>query len=156
MATEQIRAIACQLRNLASELEQMPDAVELPGNIERAVRKLARISLPESVPAPVSMARIAEIVAREQHIELREMRSKNRRAKVVFARQVACFLIREMRQDSYPAIGDYFRRDHSTVINGVQLVAERVAEHPGFAQQLRALRQLIVNIEEEGLDGNAA
>lgn len=55
------------------------------------------------------------------------------------ARQLAMYLIREMTNLSYPAIGDYFRRDHGTVMHACKAVANRMDVDPAFRAKVAAI-----------------
>ena len=56
------------------------------------------------------------------------------------ARQIAMYLCRELTEESYPAIGRAFHRDHSTVIAACQKCEKRIEGSGAFADQIEAIR----------------
>lgn len=64
---------------------------------------------------------IAE-VARGFKVTVDDIMGRSYRRRVTIARACAMAIVRQGTDLSYPAIGDIFDRDHSTVINAVQKV----------------------------------
>lgn len=58
-------------------------------------------------------------------------------------RMIAMFLAREMTKMSYPALGMFFSRDHSTIINAVRRIPKMMASDPLLAQQVAGCREII-------------
>jgi chromosomal replication initiator protein len=75
---------------------------------------------------------IQKTVADFFHIRLADLKSKKRTQHIAFCRQVAMYLCRKMTDSSFPAIGDGFGRDHSTVIHAHNLIARRIANDSAF------------------------
>jgi chromosomal replication initiator protein len=75
---------------------------------------------------------IQKTVADFFHIRLADLKSKKRTQHIAFCRQVAMYLCRKMTDSSFPAIGEAFGRDHSTVIHGHNLIARRIANDSAF------------------------
>jgi chromosomal replication initiator protein len=53
--------------------------------------------------------------------------NESRRSRVVTARHMVWYIYRQMTAMSYPEIGRYFGKDHSTIIHGVQVFSERIS-----------------------------
>src|SRR5216684_2899834 len=66
------------------------------------------------------------------HIRLTELKSKKRTQHIAFCRQVAMYLCRKLTESSFPAIGEAFGRDHSTVIHDCNLIARRIGNDSAF------------------------
>jgi chromosomal replication initiator protein len=66
------------------------------------------------------------------HIRLTELKSKKRTQHIAFCRQVAMYLCRKLTDSSFPAIGEAFGRDHSTVIHAYNLIARRISNDSAF------------------------
>ena len=66
------------------------------------------------------------------YIRLADLKSKKRTQHIAFCRQVAMYLCRKMTDSSFPAIGEAFGRDHSTVIHAHNLIARRIANDSAF------------------------
>ena len=75
---------------------------------------------------------IQKTVADFFHIRLADLKSKKRTQHIAFCRQVAMYLCRKMTESSFPAIGEAFGRDHSTVIHAHNLIARRIANDSAF------------------------
>jgi chromosomal replication initiator protein len=77
------------------------------------------------------------------HIKLSDLRSKKRTQPIALGRQVAMYLCRKLTECSFPAIGEHFGRDHSTVIHAYNLISKRVSDDPAFRQTIEKIeRQL--------------
>jgi chromosomal replication initiator protein len=66
------------------------------------------------------------------HIRLADLKSKKRTQHIAFCRQVAMYLCRKKTDSSFPAIGEAFSRDHSTVIHAHNLIARRIGNDSAF------------------------
>ncbi|MBC7287863.1 MAG: chromosomal replication initiator protein DnaA, partial [Armatimonadetes bacterium] len=77
----------------------------------------------------VSMAEIAETVAKRFGMDVEDLVGPKRQKEIMWARQVAIYLCRELTDCSLAAIGEFFGgRDHSTVLHSYNKVAERLAD----------------------------
>jgi chromosomal replication initiator protein len=102
----------------------------------------AREALHDLIPfqnAKVGIEAIQKAVAVYFHVQLFDLMSKRRTQHLAFCRQVAMYLCRELTDSSFPAIGDRFGRDHSTVIHAHNLIAHRVADDAPFRDLLDRL-----------------
>ena len=75
---------------------------------------------------------IIEIVARVMDIPVEELVGPNRKPRVNEAREMAIYLIRTLCQISYPAIGCYFNRNHSTMIISYKKMQEKLSKDPSL------------------------
>ncbi|UCH34333.1 MAG: chromosomal replication initiator protein DnaA [Armatimonadota bacterium] len=92
---------------------------------------------------PVSISLIQEVVAEHFHIGLSDMTARKRTREVVFPRQLAMYLARELLNASFPEIAKRFGgKDHSTVIHACNKVRERAQADP----QLRAVLNELTNV----------
>jgi chromosomal replication initiator protein len=73
------------------------------------------------------------------HVRLIDLMSRRRTQHLALCRQVAMYLCRELTDDSFPAIGERFGRDHSTVIHAHNLIAHRVTDDSPFRDLLDKL-----------------
>lgn len=94
----------------------------------------------------MSRIRIASVqvaVARYYGSKLDEMLSDVRQREVAWPRQVAMYLARELTGQSYPLIGKWFHRDHSTVLHGVRQVARRAEKSQTLRKELDTLMKML-------------
>ncbi len=76
-------------------------------------------------PGP-TMAEIALEVAERCQITVADMRSPTRARRVSWPRQEAMARIRDLGGRSYPQIGAFFNRDHTTAMHSVKRHRERM------------------------------
>jgi chromosomal replication initiator protein len=71
-----------------------------------------------------------------------ELLSPARTARISLARQIAMYLVRELTDESLPAIGRHFGgRDHTTVMHACRRTAARIATDSGTRDAVDALRR---------------
>ncbi|MBI4277784.1 MAG: chromosomal replication initiator protein DnaA [Armatimonadetes bacterium] len=106
--------------------------------------ELAAEALKEMLPAgrsqPVTIPAIQKAVAEVFGIRTEEMRAKRRTKGVVFPRQVAMYLARELTDASLPRIGDEFGgRDHTTVIHACARVRHALEHDPHLEATVKSI-----------------
>jgi chromosomal replication initiator protein len=85
---------------------------------------------------PVSISQIQQVVALHFNLTVEQLSEARRTRDLVFARQTAMFLAREMLQSSFPEIAREFGgKDHSTVIHACSKIKGMIDRD----QQVRAL-----------------
>lgn len=94
----------------------------------------------------ITIELIQSVVASHFGINVSDMKAKKRTRSLVFPRQVAMYLARELTDSSLPQIGEEFGgRDHSTVIHAYEKVKAEAQSDPALSQTLRELAQKIQN-----------
>ena len=71
--------------------------------------------------------KIVQAVAESYGIRLEDIFNKNQSREFVTPRQVAMFLCRQNLKMSFTKIGDYFKRDHSTVMSSIKRVRKELS-----------------------------
>jgi len=95
---------------------------------------------------PATSDQIKRIVADAYGLDCSQLESKSRSANVLWPRQVAMYLAREVSEQPLPEIGRSFGgRNHSTVINACKRVQQRIASDPQEALAIRALERRITS-----------
>lgn len=69
---------------------------------------------------------LVQLVTKKHGVSFSEIQSKRRRPRLVRARDELCYLIRENLPWSFPEIGHFVNRDHSTVFQAVRRHKERI------------------------------
>jgi Bacterial dnaA protein helix-turn-helix len=82
----------------------------------------------------VSLALVLSEVSLQMHVPAPVILSRGRNQRIDFVRQVAMYLSRRVSGVSYPAIGAFFNRDHSTAIHAEGVIARRLECEPVFAR----------------------
>jgi chromosomal replication initiator protein len=84
---------------------------------------------PQGEAAEVSIKRIQDLVAERFNLSLEELCGDRRSQNIVYPRQVAMYLSRELTDSSLPRIGKEFGgRDHTTVIHATSKIARLIRE----------------------------
>jgi chromosomal replication initiator protein len=105
-----------------SSLTGRPMTVELAQEVLKDV-------FPQGEAAEVSIRRIQEAVSERFSISLNELTGEKRSQNIVYPRQVAMYLSRELTDSSLPKIGKEFGgRDHTTVIHATSKIARLIRE----------------------------
>ena len=105
-----------------SSLTGRPMTVELSQEVLKDV-------FPQGEAAEVSIRRIQETVSERFNISLNELTGERRSQSIVYPRQVAMYLSRELTDSSLPKIGKEFGgRDHTTVIHATSKIARLIRE----------------------------
>jgi chromosomal replication initiator protein len=105
-----------------SSLTGRPMTVELAQDVLKDV-------FPQGEQAAVSIDKIQELVADRFSLSLDELCGDRRSQNIVYPRQVAMYLSRELTDSSLPKIGKQFGgRDHTTVIHATSKIARLIRE----------------------------
>jgi chromosomal replication initiator protein len=84
---------------------------------------------PQGEAAEVSIRRIQELVSERFQLSMDELCGDKRSQSIVYPRQVAMYLSRELTDSSLPKIGKEFGgRDHTTVIHATSKIARLIRE----------------------------
>lgn len=89
------------------------------------------------IMVPISPDDIAEGVALQYQVSIEELRSKKRNRHISEARSVAMYLTRELTCCGFIQIGDYYFRDHSTVVLAYGTVIKRIESDDVFRPAIK-------------------
>ena len=89
---------------------------------------------------------ILQVLSERYHIKADTIRSPDRAQHVAFVRMVGMYLTRKLTKWTYPAIAEFYQRDHSTVISAWNKIARLQLERPMFRQELE---RLVAEIQAE-------
>lgn len=94
--------------------------------------------------AEITAEKIIEIVSVEYDVPVTDMKSKKRQKKIVNARQIAMFLLKNRLDLNLTTIGGLFcGKDHSTVISSIRKVEGKMEESKVFKGEIDRLKQNI-------------
>src|SRR6266705_1973814 len=114
------REISTNIRELEGALTRVVAFSSLTGRpmtVDLAQDVLKDV-FPQGEAAQVSIERIQEIVCERFSLTLEELCSHKRSQYIVYPRQVAMYLSRELTDSALPKIGEHFGdRDHTTVLH---------------------------------------
>jgi chromosomal replication initiator protein len=92
---------------------------------------------------------IKKSVAEFYGLKTSDLQDKKRNKEVVFPRQIAMFLVKDLTDHSFPEIGDSFgNRDHTTVIHACKKIKEEIKNNTIIKHNIEQIRR---KIENQGL-----
>ena len=106
-----------------------------------ALEYLLRDTIEQENQTALTIEGIQRMVAEYYDIRLGDMTSKQRPQNIAFPRQVAMYLCREMTDQSLPAIGNGFGRNHATVLHAHRSVGGKMKKDSGLRQTILSLQQ---------------
>ena len=87
---------------------------------------------------------ILNVCADFYRIKLDDLLSSSRKKEVVKVRNIAIYLCRELTTLSFPAIGDYFNKDHTSIIYSVNKIAKLSKdEEPELMEDIEVIKERI-------------
>ena len=130
------------LRYLAGVLLKIAACEKLTQR-ETATQEIERILNNSNEFSPVTPQRIIRRVAEYFSLPLEEITGNKRKPALVFARQTAMYLCREMLGTSYPVLGQIFGgKDHSTVMYGIKKIEKYMLTHKNAHTEMTELTNL--------------
>ncbi len=127
--------ITCNIRSLEGALTRISSFAQIfqddrHDDLEYIERMLADI-LQDEARSKVTIQIIQEKVAERYGLQLADMSSKRRPAKIALPRQIAMYLCRQLTSHSLQEIGEAFGgRDHGTVIHACKSVENIIEQKP--------------------------
>jgi chromosomal replication initiator protein len=121
---------------------------QLP-TIDLASTVLRDLASPTAEANRASPDTVLQAVVRYFGVTLDDLRGKARHKEIVMPRQVAMYVLREDTRLSTPEIGKLLNRDHTTVLHGVNLVANEVARNGPARAALRGVREVLAAAASE-------
>jgi chromosomal replication initiator protein len=92
-------------------------------------QKVLRDVFPQGEQAVISIEQIQELICDHFSVALNELTGERRSQNIVYPRQVAMYLARELTDSSLPRIGKAFGgRDHTTVMHATSKIAALMVE----------------------------
>jgi len=122
---EKIKTNIRQLEGTTIKLHAMSQLSGEKPNIALA-QKVIKDVLDETQPVPVTIEKIVEEVSRTEGISIDDIYGKKQKANITHARKIAMYIIREVTNSSYEAIGEKFGKHHSTVMYNIQQISEEM------------------------------
>ncbi len=115
-------------------------------NIELSLEKIKEI-IKEYLGATskrLNSTIITSSVADFYDINPTSLKGKKRNRDILIPRQIAMFLIRELTDKSLEEIGDFFDRDHSTVLNSIKRVKSLIEENKTIKRNILDIRENLI------------
>ena len=141
--------ISTNVRDLEGALNILSAYADLLG--KPITLDIARDRLKDVFSSPrqsnMSMEIIQRVVAEHYHLSLNDLKSKKKTKSVVYPRQLAMYIIREITEYTTTEIGQAFGgKDHTTVMHSCERIADQIKADPGVDSTIQSL---IRNIKEQ-------
>ncbi len=123
--------ISSNIRELEGALTRVVAFSSLTGRpmTEDLAQDVLKDVFPQGEVRQVTIERIQELVSERFSLTLEELCGDRRTQNIVYPRQVAMYLSRELTDSSLPKIGKQFGgRDHTTVIHATSKIARMIRE----------------------------
>src|SRR3954452_24330057 len=123
--------VATNIRELEGALTRVVAYASLTGRpiSSDVAQEVLRDLFPQGATRSITIEQIQSAVCEWFHISLAELRGDKRSQAIVFPRQVAMYLSRELTDSSLPKIGARFGgRDHTTVLHAVSKITRLLKE----------------------------
>lgn len=86
---------------------------------------------------------IINVVCEMFNVDVEDVKSRSRKRNFTEPRQIAIYFIRQKTNLSLKKIGAIFSRDHSTVINSIEVVTDSIDVNKRFCKKIEILESLI-------------
>ncbi len=92
----------------------------------------------------ITIEDIQEAVASRFHVKISDLKSKRRTKTIVYPRQIAMFLCRDLTDASFPEIGrDFGGKDHTTIIHACKQMQKSLETDTTLRSTLESLKEEI-------------
>ncbi len=120
----------------------------------RSVASKALSNVFASQQIQVEMPEVVQTTADFFGVTTEQIRGSGRARDIVLPRQVAMYLTRELTGHSLPEIGQYFGRDHSTVMHAINKVTNTLRKDGDLALKVSQVREGLTNLHEARLEND--
>lgn len=151
------RQVTSNIRELEGALMRVVAFASLnnvPFSRAVAAKALSNVFTPQEIK--IEMIDVLRQVAAHYNMPPEVIRGSGRVREVVVPRQVAQYLIRDLTSHSLPEIGQFFGRDHSTVMHAVSKVTEQLGRDPELTETVNLLKRKMQGLDDEDSSGEPA
>jgi chromosomal replication initiator protein len=138
--------ISTNVRDLESALHTLTAYATLVGKpitVETAQQRLKDV-FADRRQSNMSIEIIQRVTADEFHLSPNDLKSKKRTQSIVYPRQLAMYIIREITEYTTTEIGQAFGgRDHTTVMHACQKIEDRIRSDPSMESTIQSLIRAI-------------
>ena len=144
LISENIKKNARQLEGVVKNIKvytQIQNSAPTISVVQEFIKKV----VDDATPEPIKIEKIISEVARSYNVSEADIYSNRKTQQLAQARQVAMFIVREMTDMSYKAIGDHFGRDHTTVLYNIKKIENFLKDKP---YEKEMIENMIRNLQE--------
>lgn len=134
--------ISTNVRDLEVTLPKLKGYIEVSGKpitVEIA-RELLKDEFVSLKPSNISIEIIQKVVAERYHLSQNDLKGKKKNQSVVFPRQLAMYIMREITEYTTTEIGQAFGgRDHTTTMHSCSKIEEKLKVEPSLESIIQGL-----------------
>lgn len=108
------------------------------------VQSIIKDIVSDNQPEPITIDRIIEEVERTYSVSKEDILSKRKTAEIALARQVSIYITKQLTQLSFVAIGNFFGKDHTTIMYTINKIDEIIKRDPS---QKKLVDNIIKNLQ---------
>ncbi len=138
--TANVRQLEGTVNKLLAYRDLLSEDINLE-TTERAIRDIFAEN-PWINPTPDF---IVKAVAKYFETDTDSLLSKNRSKEFIIPRQIAMYMVREMTTLSFPQIGKFFGKDHTTIMHATKTLEEKIKTDNDLKTQLQDVRNSILD-----------
>ena len=113
-----------------------------------SVREILKDIIPKEKPKPITIELIQKIVSKYYKIREEAIKGKKRVKSIVFPRQAAMWLCRELTEASFPEIAVKFGgKDHTTVMYACKKIEKQKSKDENLKEELEKLIEILKTSE---------
>jgi chromosomal replication initiator protein len=132
-----------ELEGMLLRLGALSSLTKVEISLSMAKEALKEIIVDKSKDVTIEI--IQKQVCDHFHLKLSELKSDKRLKNIVFPRQIAIFLCRELTKASYPEIGEKFGgKDHSTIIHSAKKIDKLLLDDTALKETVDGLRKSLI------------
>ena len=144
---DKIKSNIRQLEGITKKLHAMCTFGEpVAPTIAIAQTAIKDIIVNDIPPLPVTIKKVVDEVSRTTGVSLEDIYSKKRTANIANARKMSFYIIRNVTDMSYSAIGEEFNKDHTTVMYNIEEMEKKLASNSSLNSQVL---DIINNIKDD-------
>jgi len=92
----------------------------------------------------ISPKKVIKIISEHYELKEEDIFKKTRTKHLVKARQFLIYFLREITQLSYSSIGEFLKKDHTTIIYSYEKIVKDLRKNPELNQEIEILRSKIM------------
>lgn len=132
-----------EIEGAYTKLVAYTSLMHMPITIETAQKVLNDMKI-NTVTIVITFDKIVEAVAKYFKIKTEDLYNKKRSQSIVYPRQIAMYLCRDLADMSYPKIADAFKKkDHTTILHAYTKIFNSLSTDPKIKEDIEKLTELI-------------
>jgi len=135
-----------QLEGITKRLHAICTFSKEPPTISLAQNAIKKIFDDDVKPLPVTIQRVVDEVSRTTGVSTEDIYSKKRTANISNARKMCFYIIRNVTDMPFKAIGEEFNKDHTTVMYNIDEMEKKMLTNSTLNSQVL---DIINNIKDE-------